>query len=227
VLVSIVGTFWFQGIVVETVRDIQDGKRDFDLGTLFRSAAPVIPALIGAGILAGLGIVGGLILLVVPGLILLTWWALIAPVIVVERTGVMPAFGRSRGLVKDNGWQVFGVLAIFFVIQAIASGILTGIFVGISDGFVGYAIGQLLSNVLVAPLSALAAATMYFDLRAIKGEGGVPAGVDPSGAAPAGGTTIPGVPGSTTAPTQPPPPAPGTPPPPPPSAPPPPAPPAG
>ena len=40
-----------------------------------------------------------MVLLIVPGLILLTIWAVIAPVIVVERSGVIDAFRRSRELV--------------------------------------------------------------------------------------------------------------------------------
>ena len=57
----------------------------------------------------------GLVLLVVPGLFLITIWAVIAPVIVLERAGVFESFGRSRHLVKGNGWQVFGVLVILFL----------------------------------------------------------------------------------------------------------------
>src|SRR4051794_17100606 len=66
-LLSLVGSFLLQGVVVEAVRDIQDGRRDFALGDLFRSVGPVLGMLIGAGVLAGLGIAVGLVLLIVPG----------------------------------------------------------------------------------------------------------------------------------------------------------------
>ena len=45
-----------------------------------------------AAILAGLGIVLGLILLIVPGLVLLTWWAVIIPVVVLENSSAGEAF---------------------------------------------------------------------------------------------------------------------------------------
>ena len=48
--------YWFQGMVVEAARDILDGRRDHKVGTLLRSAAPVIGPLIVAGVLAGLAI---------------------------------------------------------------------------------------------------------------------------------------------------------------------------
>ena len=164
VAVSLIATFWFQGMVVQAVHDIQDGRRDFSLGGLFESAAPFVPPLIGAGILAGFGIAVGFILLIVPGLILLTIWALISPVIVMEKARVMESFGRSRALVKGNGWQVFGVIVLVFILNAIAAAILSTIFVGISSDAVGAALGSLVSNAIVGPVGGIATAVMYFEL---------------------------------------------------------------
>lgn len=189
ILIQLVGFYVFQGMVVQLVRDIQDGRRDSSMGQLFESAVPVLGALILAGILAGIGITIGLILLIIPGLFLLTIWALIAPAIVVERTGVGGAFSRSRELVRDNGWQVFAVLAILFVIQFVAILILATIVVGISRSVIGAAAAQLIAYVLIAPLSALAAATMYFELRQIKEAAPTPTA---GGTAPTGGMGTPG-----------------------------------
>lgn len=167
-LLSLVASYWYQGMVVEAVRDMQDGRSDFSLGGLFRSVVPVIGPLIGAGILAGIGVLIGLVLLIIPGLFLLTIWALIAPVIVVERAGVLESFGRSRELVRGNGWQVFGVIVLLFIVQFVLVAILTAIAVAISDTFVGYGLASLVANVILAPLTALAAATMYFELVRLK-----------------------------------------------------------
>ena len=175
-VISIVAGFWLQGMVIEAVRDIQDGKRDFTLGGLFRAVMPVLPMLIGIGLLAGLGIVIGLILLIVPGLILLTWWAVVGPAVVIERRG-FDAFGRSRELVRGSGWQVFGVIVVIFVIQFLANQLLGAIFGG-ADSFVGATLATLLSNALVAPVAAIAAALIYLELRRIKGDGAPQAGGD-------------------------------------------------
>ena len=173
-LLSIIGSFLLQGVVVEAVRDIQDGRRDLSLGDLFRSVSPVLGTLIGAGILAGLGILVGLIFLIIPGLLLLTWWSLLAPVIVIERAGVGDSFGRSRGLVRGNGWRVFGIIVVLFIIEAILNAVISAIFGG-GDTFAGALIGGIISAALVAPLTGLAAAVVYLDLRRIKGEAPVPA----------------------------------------------------
>jgi hypothetical protein len=168
--VSTIATYWFQGMVVEAARDILDGRRDQTVGSLFQSALPVLGPLIVAGILAGIGIGIGLILLIAPGLYLLTIWAVIAPVIVIERRGAIDAFGRSRELVRGHGWQVFSVIVVLFLAEFIVGAVLQAIANSVSDSFVGYTLGDLIVRVLVAPLSALAAAVLFFELKAMKGE---------------------------------------------------------
>ncbi|MDX6648892.1 MAG: hypothetical protein QOJ97_843 [Solirubrobacteraceae bacterium] len=215
--IQLVGNAWFQATTVEAVRDIQDGRRDLNLGQLFASAFQVIGPVIVVGVLMGLGIALGFVLLLVPGLILLTIWSVAIPVTVLERPGIMEAFGRSRQLVKGNGWNVFGVLLVLFLIQFVATLVLVGIFVGIGS-FIGAFIGSLIATVLFAPLSAIAATVLYLELLRIKEGAAPPAGPVggpsvPVTPAPPTETTLPGVPGSASAP--PPPPPPGAPPPPP------------
>lgn len=180
--VGVIAATLYQGMVVSLVRDVQDGSRDSSVGQLVEETWPVVLPLIGAGILAGIGIAIGLILIVVPGLILLTIWSVIAPVIVVERSGVINAFGRSRALVKGNGWQVFGVIFVVFLITGIASFVLQAIGVGISDTFVMRVLFSLIASTLTAPIGALAASTIYFNLIALKGA--APAASDPASDAP-------------------------------------------
>jgi hypothetical protein len=169
--IALIATYWYQGMVVEAVVDILDGRRDQTVGGLFSAAAPFIGTLIGAGILAAIGVTIGLILLIVPGLFLLTIWAVIVPAIVIDKTGVMGSFGRSRALVRDNGWRVFGVIVVLFLLQVVVGGILSAIADSATDeSFWGFAIADLIVRVLVVPLSAIAATVMYVELRRVKGE---------------------------------------------------------
>jgi hypothetical protein len=174
-IVSIVGTYWFQGMVVQAVRDIQDGRRDFSLGELFSSVQNVVGTLIVVGILAGIGIAIGLVLIIVPGLILLTIWAVVGPAVVIDRPGVFGAFRRSRELVRGHGWAVFAVIVFFFILIAIGRGLIAALAGTISETVVGYAVASLVGNLLLAPLGALAASVLYFHLRRLHGEPDVPA----------------------------------------------------
>ncbi|MCW2987802.1 MAG: hypothetical protein JWM24_740 [Solirubrobacterales bacterium] len=165
-VVGIAAGTLYQGMVVNLVRDVQDGRRDFSAGELLSSATPFIVPLVGAGILAGFGIFFGLILLVVPGLFLLTIWAVIAPVIVVEKSPVMAAFGRSRELVRGNGWQVFGAIVVAFLIVIVGGIVFTAIAAAIADGPLLRIVFSALASTITAPVSALVAAVIYFRLRA-------------------------------------------------------------
>jgi hypothetical protein len=168
-VLGLVAGFLYQGTVVSLVRDVQDGRRDSSVGQLIEETWPVVLPLIGAGILAGIGIVIGFFLLIVPGLILLTIWSVIAPVIVVEHSGAIDAFGRSRELVKGNGWQVFGVIVVVYLIIMIAATVLSVIATGISDSVAMRALFSLIASTLTAPIAALAASVIYFNLLALQG----------------------------------------------------------
>lgn len=167
--IGVVAATLYQGMVVGLVKDVQDGRRDSSVGELIDATWPVVLPLIGAGLLSGIGIGIGMVLFLVPGLILLTIWAVIAPVIVVEHSGVIDAFGRSRELVRGNGWQVFGVIFTVFVITAIVGAVLAVIGVGISSGVGVRIVANLIASTVTAPIGALAAATIYFGLLAVKG----------------------------------------------------------
>jgi len=182
--VSVIAGTLYQGMVVGLVSDVQDGRRDSSVEDLIRSTGPVILPLIGAGILAGIAIGIGFLLFIIPGLILLTLWSVIAPVIVVERTGVFEAFGRSRALVRGNAWQVFGVIVVVFVIAAVVQAILGAISSGISGSLAVLIIFNVISSTVTAPIVALVAAVIYFRLRKIE-QGAQPAAPPPPAVPPA------------------------------------------
>jgi hypothetical protein len=130
----------------------------------------VLGPLIVAGILAGIAIGLGLLLLIVPGLFLLTIWAVLAPVIVIERKDAMSSFGRSRELVRGHGWQVFGVIVVLFLLQFVVTAVIQALANSVADSVVGFSVADLIVRLLVAPLSALAAAVLFFELKALRGE---------------------------------------------------------
>jgi hypothetical protein len=160
--------FWalsilYQGMVVELVQDIQDGRRDHSIGDLVRSVEPVFWPLVGVSILFGIGLAIGFVLFIIPGLILMVLWAVVAPVTVLERPGVFAAFRRSRELVRGNGGNVFGVIVLVFlavVVIIVAVGLLTA-----SLGSVPRALVQWALDAALAPITALSASVLYFALR--------------------------------------------------------------
>ena len=164
IVISIVGTYWVQGALTEAVRDVRDGRIDTTIGELYERTRPRLPALIVAGILATLGIVLGLILLIVPGLYLLTRWVLIIPVIVIEGRSAGESFTRSTQLTAGHRWTVLGVVVVTLLIYIIAGAIVSGILSALLPDFLGAWLGNLAVHSMFTPLLALAWTTMYFEL---------------------------------------------------------------
>lgn len=161
--IGIIGYFWVQAALVETVNDVRDGRADRSIGETYRAVQPQLPAVIIAGILAGIGIAIGLLLLIVPGLFLLTIWSMLVPVIVLERRSTGEAFTRSREVVRGHGWSVFGIVILTFLIVVIVSGIIRALFAPLPD-FLDAWLGSLVAHSVTIPFAAAALTTAYFAL---------------------------------------------------------------
>lgn len=173
-IISLIASMLYVGFVVKLVQDVRDGRRDSSARDLVSAAMPYIGTLIVIGILFALGVTIGFILLIIPGLFLLTIWAVTAPAAVVENTGILGSFGRSRELVKGDGWAVFGTIVIAFLIMFVAGLILSAIGAAIGDR-AGAVIFAVIANILLAPVYALVSANLFFELGGGRGAAATPA----------------------------------------------------
>jgi hypothetical protein len=156
--------FLVNGALVRAVDDVRLGRPVLSVAETFRQTGPRLLVLAVAGVLAAIAIFVGLLLLVVPGLVLLTWWFVLSPVVVLEGQGVLPAFGRSRALVRGHGWPVFGVAIVTLLLELVVSLTLGAAVLPLGSAvssFVQTAVG----NTLVIPFVAVAATLAYFQLR--------------------------------------------------------------
>jgi hypothetical protein len=167
-VVSIAGIFWLQGALVLAVDDVRDGRADLSIRETLDRVTPHLATLVPAGILAGIAIAFGLVLLIVPGLFLMTIWLLIVPAIMLEDRGVSASFARSQDLVRGYGWSVFGVIvltALIFIGVGIVFAILDGVF---DSPWISFALNVVLQTI-TAPFLALAWTITYYELRDLKG----------------------------------------------------------
>jgi hypothetical protein len=166
-VIALVGVFWVQGALVAAVEDIRDARSDLSLGETFAKVRPQLAAITVGGLLAGLGIVLGLLLLIVPGLVLMTWWVLIIPVIVLERTPAGTAFSRSRELVRGYGWNVFGVIVLTILLLLAFEIVLAIVLSPLAEWLQAF-VANVASGTLTSPFIALVWTLLYFRLRQAK-----------------------------------------------------------
>jgi hypothetical protein len=164
-LVQIIAAFLLQATLVKAVQDVRDGRVDLSLGETVRAATPYLWRVTGASILAGIAIAIGLVLIIVPGLFLITIWAVIIPVIVIEGAGVFACFGRSQQLVRGRGWNVFGTLVLVFLILLVVQFLLGLIFLALPYVWRS-GLSSIIAGTLIAPYLALVVTLVYYRLSA-------------------------------------------------------------
>lgn len=111
---NMVAAVLVQGTVVLTVVAHSEGLRP-DIADTLPPALIRFLMLMLLGLVIGLGDTFGLVLLIVPGLMLYIIWWVAAPVLVVERLGVIEALSRSSELTRGGRWKIFGVELILGV----------------------------------------------------------------------------------------------------------------
>jgi hypothetical protein len=163
IVVTIAGTALMQGGLVEIVRGLHvDGDDHASALDALARAGDRLGKLVAVSLLVGLGVGLGVLLLVIPGLVLATRWAVAVPVAMLEEGTAREAMQKSREIVRGNGWNVFKVL--------FAVGLITGFvsipfaLVGAHQGPFGWWVAVTLGSMLTAPYTAHALTVVYYAL---------------------------------------------------------------
>jgi hypothetical protein len=140
--------------------------KELSAGESYQRALPRLAGLIGTQILAGLIVLLGFILLIVPGIIFSFWFYVLIPVVVLEGVTGTAALGRSRELMRGNIGKAFMVGLLAGIVAAIFGGII-----GLVVGFVPWPFAWLgvfvqnLAQAFVLPITTAPLTLLYYDLR--------------------------------------------------------------
>jgi len=175
------GIVFVGGIAAVVVSRAVLGQRT-TYGQAWAQVRPQLLKLFGLTFLVGLAVGIGAILCLLPGLYLAIAFALATPVLVLERSGITAAMGRSFALTKRAWWRTFGIgllgyLIVVLISAAIAiplllvgvgtSGILSG--ATNSDGFVTVevlsALASIISGTITYPFVSALITLVYVDRR--------------------------------------------------------------
>src|SRR3984885_1513519 len=186
-IINLIAAFLVQAALVKAVQDVRDGRVDLNLGETVSAVLPYLLPVAAASILAGIGISIGFILIIVPGLVLLTFWSLIVPSIVIGGEGVFGSFGKSWRTVRGYAWHVFGTYVLVFLILIVFNIVLGLVLLALPLVARNF-ISNVISGTLVAPFLALVVTLVYYRLTAVheaRNLGGGDPGWPPAGPGPA------------------------------------------
>jgi hypothetical protein len=152
---TLLGEVFYSGAVAGLIARTEPGTPP-SLGGLARSLN--YRRLIAVDILFGLGIAVGLVLLIVPGVVAFTWFALAGPLVELDDLGVRAAFARSRRLVRGHFWTVLVVLgSITLASEALTDGALALGHRVLGDSLLADWLGESGANIALSPFYAVAA----------------------------------------------------------------------
>ena len=162
-VIEFIAAFLVQAAMVKAVQDVRDGSADLSMDATIAAGARFLLPVVGASILAGIGIGIGLVFLVVPGLILLTYWSLIVPSIVAGESGAMASFGSSWRAISGHFWQAFGTYVLVFLIWVAFDLALGLVLVTLPAALRGF-LSSIIGGTLLAPFAALVVTLVYYRL---------------------------------------------------------------
>jgi hypothetical protein len=165
-IINLIAAFLVQAALVKAVQDVRDGRVDLNLGETVSAVVPYVLPVAAASILAGIGISIGFILIIVPGLVLLTFWSLIVPSIVIGGEGVFSSFRKSWRTVRGYAWHVFGTYVLVFLILIVFNIVLGLVLLALPVVARNF-ISNVISGTLVAPFLALVVTLVYYRLTAV------------------------------------------------------------
>lgn len=149
---------------VHAVAEIRLGE-DPRIGAVARQGFRVLPVVAAAVIVSWLGIFVGLVALIVPGIILILRWIVVAQVAAIEHEGWVPALHRSGELSDGQYLHIFVFFVSVTVIVVVPSLLGAAAFGKDDTGAVSFLVG-LAIQILTASFSALATALLFYDLLA-------------------------------------------------------------
>jgi hypothetical protein len=106
----------------------------------------------------------GLALLIVPGLVVLTWFSVTLPIVNLERKPVRASFARSYRLVRGHSWRAFAVALCAFAVPAVLVGSVAALVHRATPDVVVNAVAHAIPAILLMPMAALPLVVMTFDL---------------------------------------------------------------
>lgn len=155
------------GAVAKATADIYLGSSP-EVGETYSFALGKLGSLLIVSILYGLVVVGGLILLIIPGIYFAVKYIFSTTAVIVENRSGIDALKRSGALSKEFFWKIFGTLiltAIIVLIVGALLGFLLQFVLSPLPDWLGMGMSESIATVITTPFQTMVIVLLYFDLR--------------------------------------------------------------
>jgi hypothetical protein len=168
VLVLLVGSTLAYGAAIAAIAVEPEGADEEARTPLaaLRDAILRWPTLLVIAIVAGVAVLIGLVLVIIPGVLLLTWWFVAFQPAMIEGRGWRSSLGRSRALVQGSFWRVLLVAVLTAAFVGAVDYVLYRVATAALGDFVAAWTAGVVGDTLVTAVSAAATTATYWQLSA-------------------------------------------------------------
>jgi hypothetical protein len=163
-LVNLLGEALYAGLAAAAVLEWRAGRAVPRIPALVRDLP--IRRLIAVDLILSVAAAVGFTLLVIPGLVLLTYLGIAPAVVKIEHRGVRDAFRRSALLVQGQFWRVLVIVTGLIVFTEVAMQALTFPFHGVAL----ISVVDLVAEAVLEPFQGLATVVVTVGLIELRGE---------------------------------------------------------
>jgi hypothetical protein len=165
---SLVGEVFYAGVVAALIVEKRTGIR-----RRLSDVARELPylRLVSVDLLYSVGVAVFFVLLIVPGVLFFTYYALTAPIVEIEDRRIRAAFRRSRELVRGHFWTVLAILLpVSTAIELFTEADQAAVNALLGDSLLSDWLGTSIVNIALTPIYAVAAVVLTIELIEAKGD---------------------------------------------------------
>ncbi len=126
-LIYLIVSFWVYVAGIMAVDSVVNGKTDLNLKKLKDDSYKKLWGFSLVGLLVGLVIMGGILLLFIPGLIFTVWYYFAGYAYVDKKLDIKEALIFSKSIVRGRFWAVAGRLIVIGLLNSLASGLVSAL----------------------------------------------------------------------------------------------------
>lgn len=148
------------GMYPSMVKNAIRGKK-IDMTRALEKAASKYLSILVSNVLVAILVSLGALLLVVPGLIISTWYYYTGPAIILENRGALPGMSASKSFARNKKWETFVMLLVPFGISIIGSLLRRGSPILAANGLAIFLAINLIFGLIAGVFGAVMSAYTY------------------------------------------------------------------